>query len=98
MSQIDQQQFKRSNDTSFMMKSDPHPLSDLVAAELADPVDQRVSAMAAALAAPYGDASRAVLFYGSCLRMRAIEGLMHDFFLIVSFYGAAYGKRMIAAE
>src|SRR3546814_8925004 len=73
MSQIDQQQFKRSNDTSFMMKSDPHPLSDLVAAELAEPVDPRVSAMAAALAAHYGDASRAVLFYGSCLRMRELE-------------------------
>src|SRR3546814_3025032 len=96
MSQIDQQQFKRSNDTSFMMKSDPHPLSDLVAAELAEPVDPRVSAMAAALAAHYGDASRAVLFYGSCLRMRELEGLMLDFYLIVSDYRAAYGKRWLA--
>src|SRR3546814_4858293 len=76
-----------------MMKSDPHPLSDLVAAELAEPVDPRVSAMAAALAAHYGDASRVVLFYGPCLRMRLHEGLMLDFYLIVSDYRAAYGKR-----
>src|SRR3546814_20965060 len=68
----------------------------LVAAELAEPVDPRVAAMAAALAAHYGDASRAVLFYGSCLRMRELEGLMLDFYLIVSDYRAAYGKRWLA--
>ena len=67
-------------------------LLSLVAAELAEPVDPRVSAMAAALAAAYPQAARAVLFYGSCLRQRELDGLMLDFYLIVSDYRAAYGK------
>jgi hypothetical protein len=71
-------------------------LRDLVAKELAMPVDPRVSAMAAAIAAKHGDASRAVLFYGSCLRQKQLEGLMLDFYLIVSDYRAAYRKRWLA--
>jgi hypothetical protein len=67
-------------------------LHDLVAAELAEPVDPRVSAMAAAIADRYPGAARAVLFYGSCLRERQLDGLMLDFYLIVSDYRAAYGK------
>jgi hypothetical protein len=67
-------------------------LSTLVAAELAEPVDPRVSAMAAAVAALYPGAARAVLFYGSCLRQRELDGLMLDFYLIVSDYRAAYGR------
>lgn len=73
------------------------PLSDLVAAELAEPVDPRVTAMAAAIAAKHGAASRAVLFYGSCLRQRELDGLMLDFYLIVSDYDAAYPKSWLAA-
>ena len=42
--------------------------------------------MAAAIAAKHGAASRAVLFYGSCLRQKQLEGLMLDFYLIVSDY------------
>ena len=38
------------------------PLHDLVAAELSEPVDPRVAAMAAAIAADYPGAARAVLF------------------------------------
>jgi hypothetical protein len=72
-------------------------LRDLVAEELSLPVDPRVSAMAAAIAAAHGDASRAVLFYGSCLRQQQVEGLMLDFYLIVSDYSAAYDKRWLAA-
>jgi hypothetical protein len=71
-------------------------LRALVAAELAEPVDPRVLVMAVAIAAQYGDASRAVLFYGSCLRERQLEGLMLDFYLIVSDYGSAYAKRWLA--
>jgi hypothetical protein len=67
-------------------------LRALVAAELAEPVDPRVSAMAAAVAALYPGAARAVLFYGSCLRQRELDGLMLDFYLIVSDYRAAYGR------
>ena len=67
-------------------------LSTLVAEELALPVDPRVSAMAAAIAAAYPGAARAVLFYGSCLREERLDGLMLDFYLIVSSYREAYGR------
>jgi hypothetical protein len=67
-------------------------LHDLVAAELAEPVDARVAAMAAALVTAYPGATRAVLFYGSCLRERQLDGLMLDFYLIVSSYREAYGR------
>jgi hypothetical protein len=69
---------------------------NLVAAELAEPVDPRVTAMATAIAQHYGVASRAVLFYGSCLRERELDGLMLDFYVIVSDYDAAYSKRWLA--
>lgn len=71
-------------------------LEKLVAEELARPVDPRVAAMAAEIAGRYGDASRAVLFYGSCLRQSELDGLMLDFYLIVSDYRAAYGNSWLA--
>ena len=71
-------------------------LQRLVAEELAQPVDPRVAAMAAAVAARHGAASRAVLFYGSCLREHQLDGLMLDFYLIVSDYRAAYDKPWLA--
>ena len=71
-------------------------LRDLVAEEIAAPVDPRVTAMASALADKHAPASRAVLFYGSCLRERRLEGLMLDFYLIVSDYRATYAKRWLA--
>jgi hypothetical protein len=72
-------------------------LRELVAEELGAPVDSRVSAMAADIAERHGKASRAVLFYGSCLRQKRLEGLMVDFYLIVSSYRQAYSKRWLAA-
>jgi hypothetical protein len=71
-------------------------LEALVAAELAEPVDPRVSAMAATIAAKHGAAARSVLFYGSCLREANLDGLMLDFYLIVSDYEAAFGKGWFA--
>jgi FAD/FMN-containing dehydrogenase len=71
-------------------------LRDLVEAELGQPVDPRVAAMAEAIAAKHGTASRAVLFYGSCLREKQLDGLMLDFYLIVSDYRSAYGKGWLA--
>jgi hypothetical protein len=71
-------------------------LESLVAVELAQPVDAQVLAMAAAIAVRHSAASRAVLFYGSCLREKQLEGLMLDFYLIVSDYRAAYDKPMMA--
>lgn len=71
-------------------------LKSLIALELAEPVDKRVTAFAASIAAQYGDASRVVLFYGSCLRTTQLDGQMLDFYLIVSDYEAAYGKSWLA--
>ena len=72
-------------------------LRELVAEELMLPVDRRVGAMAQAIAEKHGRASLAVLFYGSCLRQRELDGLMLDFYLIVSDYRTAYAKRWLAA-
>ena len=58
-------------------------LRELVADELGQPVDPSVRALAAAIAARYGKAARAVLFYGSCLRERQLVGLLVDFYLFV---------------
>lgn len=71
-------------------------LISLAAAELGEPVDPRVAEMAAAIAALYPEAARTVLFYGSCLRQRELDGLMLDFYLIVSDYRSAYGKGWLA--
>ena len=72
-------------------------LRDLVTAELSEPVDPRVTAVAEAVAGLYPDAARAILFYGSCLRQRELDGLMLDFYLIVSSYRDAYGRSWKAA-
>jgi hypothetical protein len=71
-------------------------LSELVAAERPEPVDPKVAAMAAAIAARHGAASRAVLFYGSCLREKQLDGLMLDVYLIVSDYRLSFAKRWMA--
>jgi hypothetical protein len=67
----------------------------LVAAELDMAVQPQVTAMAAALAATYPTAARAILFYGSCLREAQLDGLMLDFYLIVSDYADAYERRWL---
>ena len=72
-------------------------LRDLVETELSQPVEPRVAKMAEAIAAKHGEASRSVLFYGSCLRQKQLAGLMLDFYLIVSDYRSAYDKRWLAA-
>ena len=73
-----------------------NPLRQLVEDELGIPVDPKVTAMAEAIAAKHGEAGRAVLFYGSCLREQQLDGLMLDFYLIVSDYRAAYRKPWLA--
>ena len=71
-------------------------LTQLVAEELAVPVQAGVCDFAAHIAAQYAGAARAVLFYGSCLRSEQLQGEMLDFYLIVSDYDAAYGKTWLA--
>jgi hypothetical protein len=72
-------------------RPDDHRLYDLVLAELTEPVASRVTTMAAAIAGLY-PGSRAVLFYGSCLREAQLDGLMLDFYLIVADYDRAFGR------
>ena len=71
-------------------------LRELVEEELSTPVDPEVRALAEAIAAQHGAASRAVLFYGSCLREQKFDGLMLDFYLIVSDYRSAYPRPWLA--
>ena len=71
-------------------------IASLVAAELAQPADPPVTRLAEQIAARHRMAARAVLFYGSCLRERQLDGLMLDFYLIVSDYRAAYDRRWLA--
>jgi hypothetical protein len=71
-------------------------ITALVAAEIAHPVDPQITELAQAIAATYPRAARAVLFYGSCLRESQLDGLMLDFYLIVSDYDAAYDGRWLA--
>jgi hypothetical protein len=81
----------------LLAMTEKEKLRNLVAEELGEPVDPRVREVAAAIAAKHGAASRAVLFYGSCLREKRLDGLMLDFYLIVSDYRSAYPKRWLAA-
>ncbi len=78
-------------------KSPKAELLELVKDELTLEVDSRVIAMAEAIAKQHGNASLAVLFYGSCLREKQFDGLMLDFYLIVSDYRAAYTRRWLAS-
>jgi hypothetical protein len=71
-------------------------LTQLVAEELAVPVQAGVSEFASHIAAQFNGAARAVLFYGSCLRSEQLQGEMLDFYLIVSDYQTAYGKSWLA--
>lgn len=74
----------------------PDTLATLVRDELEQPVDPRVAALATAIAQKHGQASRAVLFYGSCLRHADFDGQLLDFYLIVSDYRLAYDKAWLA--
>ncbi|GAA0646678.1 hypothetical protein GCM10009424_23330 [Sphingomonas ursincola] len=65
-------------------------LQSLIAAEALQPVDPLVTDFARAIIAPFGETARAVIFYGSCLREAQLDGLMLDFYVIVSDYAAAY--------
>ena len=84
---------RRNRCRSFAL---PPELRGLVAAELAVPVQPKVAAFAAVVAARLAG-TNAVLFYGSCLREARLDGLMLDFYVIVDDYGAAYGGDWRAA-
>lgn len=65
-------------------------LTDLVAAQLATPAHPVVGMFAERVAARYGAAAQAVLFYGSALRTGDLSGTLLDFYLLVDSYRHAY--------
>ena len=69
-------------------------LRRLVAEELSAPVEPRVGAMAEAIAAKHGGGEPGGTVLRSCLRQKQLEGLMLDFYLIVSDYRAAYDEEL----
>jgi hypothetical protein len=71
-------------------------LATFIANEMAEAVDPRVAGVATAIAAEFGAAAEGVIFYGSCLRESQLDGLMLDFYVIVSDYRSAYQKRWLA--
>src|SRR3546814_12835161 len=62
-------------------------LSALVRAELALPVDPRVAAMAAAVAAHYPGPARPGLFSGICLPDTQLDGIVHVFYSLLLVLG-----------
>lgn len=72
------------------------PLRTLIARESAHPTFPAARAFAEHLAAAYGPATAAVLFYGSCLRQATDEGLMLDFYVLVDRMTAAIANPVSA--
>lgn len=58
-------------------------LIDIIAAETRMPVFPAARAFAEELRSRYGQATAAVIFYGSCLRLATDEGLILDYYVIV---------------
>lgn len=71
-------------------------LRTLVAETLAGEAPPVVRAFATRIATRYGEAARAVLFYGSSLRTGDLTGTLLDFYLLVDDYTHAYGRRWLA--
>ncbi len=63
--------------------------------ELGAPVSDEARVLGETIRTRHGAAVAAVVFYGSCLRRRSTEGL-HDFFVVVDDYRAAYRSRWLA--
>lgn len=73
-----------------------HDLIEMLAQEAATPVRPWVSAAAEVVRGRHGDAVRALVFYGSCLRDDDPHGVL-DFYVLVGRYGEAYENWFAAA-
>jgi hypothetical protein len=74
---------------------DREELIRFLAAELAQPVSPGAHALAARLRETHGEAVRAVVFYGSCLRRNDDEGVL-DLYVLVDRYRDLYGKSWLS--
>lgn len=71
-------------------------LNVLIAAEISASQGAVVVGMADAVRQRFGKSARAVLFYGSCLRVGNFEDKILDFYVIVDDYYTAYSSRWLA--
>lgn len=71
-------------------------LADLLGAEIGRELPPAVLAAARHAGARHGEAVLGVLFYGSCLRTGDPAHSLLDFYLLVSDYRAAHGRRFAA--
>jgi hypothetical protein len=73
----------------------PERLLRLLADEAATAVPGEVQALAEAAQAAVGDEALAVLFYGSALRDRSVEGKLVDLYVVTSGYRRIPGGRLV---
>jgi hypothetical protein len=72
--------------------ADETRLIDLIEQECCRPVPPSIKALAQELLARYGDAVRAILFYGSCFRNGCDDEGIVDLYLLVDEYRHAYSR------
>jgi hypothetical protein len=77
------------------MGFEAHELTSLVGRELSRPAPEAARRLAAAIRERVGDATGAVVFYGSCLRKQTAEGVL-DFYVLVDDYASALDSRPLA--
>jgi hypothetical protein len=70
-------------------------LAQLVRDELSRPAPPHALRLAETIRAKLGDATAAVVFYGSCLRRETAEGVL-DFYVVVDDYASALPSRALA--
>ena len=70
-------------------------LATLIGAEIGRPAPPAAVVLADEIRRRHGDATAAVVFYGSCLRRQTNEGVL-DFYALVDSYRAAYASRLLA--
>jgi hypothetical protein len=67
-------------------------LAQIITAELAQPIPNKVLALTAEIRRRHGAAVAAILFYGSCLRTENTQDGVLDFYVLVDSYRAAYSS------
>jgi hypothetical protein len=78
-----------------MMGAGARDIAALARAELERPPPPDAALLAERIRARHGEATAAVVFYGSCLRRATPEGVL-DFYALVDSYRAAYASRRLA--
>ena len=72
-------------------------LIDQIGRQISQPASPAIHALTDRLLADYGDAIKAILFYGSCLRTGEDRGGLVDLYVLVDRYRAIEPRRLLAA-